>query len=94
MCSSDLAHATEVRTEEKAKNKATIKDAKAAQTAVAQALAVLKDFYAKAAQGAENLKIGYDGRTRAFLQGPSDDAPETFDEPYTGMGGASGATVA
>ena len=47
---------------------------------------VLKDFYAKAAKGAENLTIGYDGRTRALLQakGPEDDAPETFDEPYTG----------
>merc|ERR1719199_1605910 len=59
-----MAEATEVRTKESEKNKETIEDAKEAQTAVTQALAVLKDFYAKAAQGAENMKIGYDGRTR------------------------------
>merc|ERR1719482_1435797 len=59
-----VAEATDVREKESAKNKATVEDAQAAQTAVAQALAVLKDFYAKAAQGAENLKMGYDGRTR------------------------------
>jgi len=90
-----VAKATEVREAEKAKNKATIEDAQGAQTAVEQALAVLKDFYAKAAKGAENLTIGYDGRTRALLQakGPEDDAPETFDEPYTGMGGASGGVM-
>merc|ERR1719247_25164 len=40
--------ATEIREQEKAKNIATVEDAKAAQTAVAQALAVLKDFYEKA----------------------------------------------
>ena len=34
---------------EKQKNKETIEDAEAAQTAVGQALAVLKDFYKKAA---------------------------------------------
>merc|ERR1719174_2643921 len=77
-----VAKATEIREAEKAKNKATIEDSQKAQTAVEQALAVLKDFYAKAAKGAENLTIGYDGRTR-LLQGPEDDAPETFDEPYT-----------
>merc|ERR1719171_2450790 len=87
-----VAKATEVREAEKAKNAETIDDAQKAQTAVEQALAVLKDFYAKAAKGAENLTIGYDGRTR-LLQGPSDDAPETFDEPYTGMGGASGGVM-
>merc|ERR1719487_647418 len=45
-----MSKATELRTEEKAKNTATIKDAKEAQTAVAQALTVLKEFYAKAAE--------------------------------------------
>merc|ERR1711924_540055 len=44
-----VATATSVREEEKAKNTVTIKDAQDAQTAVAQALSVLKDFYAKAA---------------------------------------------
>merc|ERR1719407_263013 len=45
-----VATATNVREEEKAKNTVTIKDAQDAQTAVAQALSVLKDFYAKAAE--------------------------------------------
>merc|ERR1719247_1812193 len=45
-----VAEATAIRTEEKAKNEATVTDAKAAQVAVSQALAVLKEFYAKAAE--------------------------------------------
>jgi len=44
-----VAEATEVRNKESEKNKETVEDAKEAQTAVTQALAVLKDFYAKAA---------------------------------------------
>merc|ERR550537_1953761 len=44
-----MAKATSLRNEEKAKNTETIADSKEAQTAVAQALTVLKDFYAKAA---------------------------------------------
>merc|ERR1719321_121118 len=45
-----VATATNVREEEKAKNTVTIKDAQDAQTAVAQALSVLKEFYDKAAE--------------------------------------------
>merc|ERR1719371_17070 len=45
-----MAKATELRTAEKAKNTETIADAKEAQTATEQALTVLKDFYAKAAE--------------------------------------------
>merc|ERR1719421_2398822 len=44
-----VAKATALREAEKAKNTETIADAKAAQTAVASALNVLKEFYAKAA---------------------------------------------
>merc|ERR1719272_2734733 len=44
-----MAKATEIRQAEKEKNTETIKDAQDAQTAVAQALTVLKEFYAKAA---------------------------------------------
>ena len=40
--------ATDIREAEKAKNAETIEDSQKAQTAVEQALAVLKDFYAKA----------------------------------------------
>merc|ERR1719198_639426 len=45
-----MAKAVASRDAEKAKNTQTIEDAKNAQAAVAQALAVLKDFYAKAAE--------------------------------------------
>jgi cell division septum initiation protein DivIVA len=45
-----MAKATKLRQEEKAKNTETISDAEEAQTAVAQALTVLKEFYAKAAE--------------------------------------------
>merc|ERR1719199_1838315 len=79
-----VAKATQIRTEEKAKNEITIKDAKDAQVAVSQALAVLKEFYAKAAEAT------------ALVQQPSamDDAPDTFTTPYKGLGAESGATSA
>lgn len=79
-----VAKATNERQEEKAKNTETIADAKEASEAVAQALKVLKDFYAKA-----------EGAT-ALIQrkkGPADDVPETFDEPYQGNQAASGGVV-
>jgi cell division septum initiation protein DivIVA len=53
-----VAKATQMREDEKAKNAETIKDAQEAQTAVAQALTVLKEFYAKA------------GKATAFVQQP------------------------
>merc|ERR1740122_938876 len=43
-----MAEATEIRQKEKADNELTIKDSQEAQTAVAQALTVLREFYAKA----------------------------------------------
>jgi hypothetical protein len=45
-----IAEATKLRTEEKQTNTETINDSQEAQTAVAQALTVLKEFYAKAAE--------------------------------------------
>merc|ERR1719171_3118206 len=74
-----MAKATKLRTEEKAKNTETISDAGEAQTAVAQALTVLKEFYAKAAEAT------------ALVQTKAE--PEIFDEPYKGMGGESGGVV-
>merc|ERR1719267_428627 len=68
-----MAEATSERGVAKAKNEATISDAKAAQTAVEAAMAVMKDFYAKAAEAT------------ALVQAPADDAPETFEKPYTGL---------
>merc|ERR1719159_1328539 len=65
-----VAKATAEREEEKAKNSATIADAKVAQEATAQALTVLKDFYAKAANPAPDAEkpqgpIKYDTRAIA-----------------------------
>jgi chromosome segregation ATPase len=78
-----MASSTDIRTKEKAKNEATIKDAKAAQEAVKSALAVLKEFYAKAAEAT------------ALMQQPSamDDAPGTFESSYKGMGAEGGGVV-
>jgi len=78
-----VAKATEIRTAEKAKNEATIKDAKEAQAAVAQALAVLKEFYAGAAEAT------------ALVQQPSgmDDAPDTFTAPFKGQQAESGGVI-
>jgi len=75
-----MAEATKLRGEEKAKNAVTIEDAGKAQTAVAQALTVLKEFYAKA------------GEATALLQ-QQPEAPEIFDKPYKGMGGEAGGVV-
>merc|ERR1712159_719948 len=75
-----VAKATKIREEEKAKNTETIKDAQEAQTAVAQALTVLKEFYAKA------------GEATAFVQ-QQPEAPEIFDAPYKGMQSENGGVV-
>jgi uncharacterized protein YoxC len=72
-----MSTATKQRQEEKATNTETIKDASDAQTAVAQALVVLKEFYAKAAEAT------------ALVQ----KQPDIFDAPYKGMGAESGGVV-
>jgi prefoldin subunit 5 len=72
-----MATMTEQRQKEKAENEATIKDAQDAQTAVAQALVVLKEFYAKAAE------------STALVQ----QEPDIFDSPYKGMAAESGGVV-
>jgi len=72
-----MATATKQRQSEKAENTETIKDAGDAQTAVAQALVVLKEFYAKAAEAT------------ALVQRE----PDIFDSPYKGMGAESGGVV-
>jgi len=76
-----MAEATELRQQEKAENLATIKDAKEAQTAVAEALAIVKEFYAKA------------GEATALVQQQPPQAPEIFDSPYKGMQGMSGGVI-
>jgi len=74
---SAMATATEQRQKEKASNTETIKDASDAQTAVAQALVVLKEFYAKAAEATSLIQK----------------QPEIFDSAYKGMGAESGGVV-
>jgi len=52
-----MAKSTKLRSEEKAKNTETISDCQDAQTAVAQAVTVLKEFYAKAAESTALVQI-------------------------------------
>jgi len=76
--SAAMSKATKLRSEEKATNTETIGDSQEAQTAVAQALTVLKEFYAKA------------GEATAFVQKAE---PAIFDSPYKGMGAEGGGVV-
>jgi len=75
-----MAESTEIRQKEKAENELTIKDSQEAQTAVAQALTVLKEFYAKA------------GDATALVQ-QQPEAPEIFDSPYKGMQSENGGVI-
>jgi len=76
-----VAEATQLRNEEKEKNVATIKDAQEAQVAVSEALKVLRAFYDKAATAT------------SLVQAPAGDAPETFDEAYTGQQDSSTGVI-
>merc|ERR550525_1215033 len=73
-----MAKNTKLRQEEKAENEQTVKDAGEAQTAVAQALTVLKEFYAKA------------GEATALVQ---QEPPAIFDSPYQGMQSENGGVI-
>merc|ERR1719401_3354401 len=75
-----MAKRTKLRQEEKAENTQTIADAQEAQTAVAQALTVLKDFYAKA------------GDATALLQ-QQPESPEIFEASYKGMQSENGGVI-
>jgi len=77
-----MAEATALRKSEKEKNEETIADAQEAQTAVAQALTVLKDFYSKASEA-----------TALLQQGQQPTPPPIFDTPYKGMGDEAGGVV-
>ena len=78
-----VAEMTAYRQAEKAKNTGIIADAKAAETVTAQAMGVLKEFYAKA------------GAATALMQskGPEEDAPETFTAPYQGNQDQAGGAI-
>merc|ERR1719465_70741 len=62
-------------------NEETVKDAEEAQTAVSQALSVLKDFYAKAATAT------------ALVQGKEEPKKNPFQKAYTGMGGENTGVI-
>merc|ERR1719210_1773344 len=64
-----MKEATELRRKEKAANAETVKDAQAAQTAVAAATAVLKDYYAKAATATALLQRAPSPREWALKNG-------------------------
>merc|ERR1719421_2060457 len=72
-----MAEATKLRHEEKAKNTETIADAVAAQKAVTSALAMLKEFYANAADAT------------ALVQAK----PDIFDSPEKGMQGQATGVI-
>merc|ERR1719183_1662628 len=76
-----MAKETEDRNAAKVTNAQTVKDAKAAQIAVEEAIAVLKNFYAKSAEAT------------SFAQQPAEDAPVTFEKPYKGLLAGGGNVV-
>jgi hypothetical protein len=68
---------TELRNEAKAENEATIKDAKEAQEAISNAIAVLSDFYKSS--GMTLIQKGH----KAPVELP--ESPSTWDSSYTGV---------
>jgi len=77
-----MEKATMLRGEEKDKNAATVKDAQEAQTAVAQALTVLEEFYAKASEA-----------TALVQEQDEQEPPPSPDGAYKGMGDENGGVV-
>jgi len=75
-----MAKQSAERSESKAKNTQTVEDAKGGQLAVTQAISVLKEFYAKAADATALTQ-------EAVAQ------PATFDGAYTGMGTSGGGVI-
>jgi len=80
-----MIKATNERMSAKATNQQTMKEAKAAISAVEQALAVLKDFYAKSAEATAFVQ--------ANLKAPEDDAPESFDKSFKGSQSEGGGII-
>jgi len=74
---------TQLRADEKATNERTLSDAQEAQTAIGQAVTVLKEFYQQAAESA------------SFVQDAAGQAQEpAFEASYKGMGAENGGVVA
>jgi len=74
-----MSEATDIRKEGKKENKLAIKDAQDAQTAVANAIAVLTEFYKSSGEIAKE--------PWEFIQRGVDlpDSPDTWDSSYTGV---------
>merc|ERR1719420_2656909 len=104
-----MKEATAMRNEEKAKNKATIADAKKAQSAVAAATAVLKEFYEKAKMAtalvqqskAGGIKMGsdeWDALANPNFEGTIDPGHkagmQTFGKAYKGNQDSAGGVLA
>lgn len=80
-----MAQANAERAEESAENKRVAAEAGDGADAVAQALGVLRDFYAKAAEATAFSQM---------QQTPAEDAPETFDSSFKGQQDNAGGVVA
>jgi len=78
---------TQLRQEEKAENEQTLKDSREAQTAVSQAVTVLKEFYARAA---EATALAQEAVVRRQMPSP----PPIFDGPYQGLQPENGGVIA
>jgi len=104
-----VKEATKIRGEEKATNKVTVEDAKAAQAAVSAATAVLKTFYEKASLAtgllqtdASRPKMGtdeWDSLANPNYDGPAIDkghkeGMQTFGKKYTGQQDEAGGVMA
>jgi hypothetical protein len=88
-----VAEATLTRNEEKATNTETIADANEAQTAVANALTILKEFYQKAATATALMQArGDEDDDEALMQEEPQKNPFA-EKAYTGMGSDSTGVV-
>merc|ERR1719188_2400215 len=88
-----MKKATEERAAEKEENLAAIADAKQSQQAISEALAVLREFYAKAGEATALLQR-QGAQAERQKQTPAEDAPELFgEEPYKGLQGESGGVL-
>mmetsp|Transcript_116419 Transcript_116419/g.267263 ORF Transcript_116419/g.267263 Transcript_116419/m.267263 type:complete len:671 (+) Transcript_116419:195-2207(+) len=89
-----MGKATEDRKAEREKNEETIAEAQDAQKAVQSAMAVLKEFYAKAGQATALLQHQQEAAMyEAEIMSANPDAPDTFEGPYKGMQGMNGGGV-
>lgn len=90
----DVAKEASLRTAEKAQNEQTLQEARDAQTALVEAISILKDFYGKAAE-ATALVQGQGHQMQKGRKGQEgrQPAPPIFDTPYQGLGAESGGVL-